>query len=375
MKETRIEFNEPFYGEEEAKNLREYIVEGRDFTKDVRKMLGEVTKSKKIFLTGSASSAMEIFLASGLLEAGSEVIIPSFTYPAAANVVLSAGLKPVFADISPDTLVIDMDDIRKKITKKTSCIMPVHYGGASVDMDVLLELAGDENLLVVEDAALSIDAYYKGGHLGTLGDAGVISFHRTKNISGEGGGALIIRDSGNSHIFEEMLESGTDRKAFLRGETKAYSWQRPGRGMNMGPLSAAVLAAQLGKLPAISRGRRRIWEQYRDELSELAREGTVGLPVVPDFNENNHHVFYVVFNDSMTREKVRTHLLEKGINAVIHYMPLHSSPYGRKLGYMPADCPVSEEIAGRMLRLPMHMNLSEEDIALTCRLVRRALGR
>ncbi|MBN2883689.1 MAG: DegT/DnrJ/EryC1/StrS family aminotransferase, partial [Clostridia bacterium] len=333
MSKTRIEFNEPFYGHEEAENLSKYMLESRDFTKDVQGMLGDITGAGRIFLTGSASSAMEIYLASGLLPADSEVIIPSFTYPAAANVVLSAGLKPVFADIERDTLVINVDDVKNKITARTSCIMPVHYGGASVDMDELMKLAAESDIRIIEDAALSMNAYYKGSHLGTLGDAGVISFHRTKNVSGEGGGALLIRDIGNSHVFEEMLESGTDRKAFLRGETMAYSWQRPGRGVNISPLSAAVLSAQLAKLNEIAGGRKRIWEQYHDELSGLARAGSVKLPVIPEFNENNHHVFHIVFTDNIAREKARTRLLGDGISAVIHYMPLHSSPYGRKLGY------------------------------------------
>lgn len=374
MKEEKIEFNRPFYGEEEAGNLCKYMQEGKDFSDDVQKNLKTITGAEIVFLTGSASTAMEIYLASGLIPVGSEVIIPSFTYPAAANVVLSAGLKPVFADINPDTLVMDLNDVKGKITVDTSCIMPVHYGGASIDMDELMKLAASADVLVVEDAALSIGANYKGRHLGTLGDAGVISFHRTKNISGEGGGALFIKDPDKSHVFEEMLESGTDRRAFLRGETPAYSWQRPGRGINMSPLSAAVLAAQLEKLPAIAKGRKHRWELYFKELSEIAKSGAIKLPAIPRYNTNNHHVFHILFSDNMTREKVRNSLKDNEINAVIHYMPLHSSPYGRKLGYSREDCPVSEEIAGRLLRLPMHMYLTDEDISLICKVVRRALG-
>ncbi len=375
MKEKSIEFNKPFYGEEEAGNLRQYMFENKDFTDDVHKKLGDITGAEQIFITGSASSAMEIYLASGLIQAGSEVIIPSYTYPAAANVVLSAGLKPVFVDIDPDTLVIDINDVQKKINNRTSCIMPVHYGGASADMDELMQVADAGNLLVIEDAALSMNAYYKGKHLGTLGNAGVISFHKTKNISGEGGGALFIKDALKVHVFEEMLESGTDRRAFLRGEATAYSWQRPGRGINMSSLSAAVLAAQLDKLAVIAKGRKHFWELYYNEMSEIADTGEIKLPKIPVYNTNNHHVFHVLFKDNDTREMVRKALNSQGIKAVIHYMPLHSSPYGKKLGYHPDDCPVSEDIAGRLLRLPLHMHLTDEDIKLTCKVVRRTLGR
>jgi len=373
MMKKKIEFNIPYYGSEEARNLSKYVLENIDMSAQVQSGITDITCADTVFMTGSATSAMELYLASGLLPEGSGVIIPSFTYPAAANAVLAAGLRPVFADIDPDTLVIDIDDVIEKTNGKTSCIMPVHYGGASVDMDMLMSFANDRKLHILEDAALSFGAYYKERHLGTIGDAGVISFHKTKNISGEGGGALLIRNSNEATVFEEMLESGTNRRAFARGETEAYSWQRPGRGMNLSPLSSAVLAAQLEKYPEISKRRKTLWDLYFERLSDLVNREKLKLPVIPDYNKNNHHVFYIILNDENTRERLRKGLLGSGIGAVIHYVPLHSSPFGIKLGYTHTDCPVSQDISSRLLRLPMHMHLDDSEIDFICAEIRRLL--
>lgn len=364
---NKIVFNKPYYDKEERNNLEEYILEDKDFVDEVYRKIRKITGAKVVFLTGSAASAMELYLASGLFPAGSEVVIPSFTYPAAANAVIAAGLKPVFADIDSKTLVLDVSDPDKYVSEKTSCIMPVHYGGASVDLDTL----SGSKVHILEDAALSLGAYYRGRHLGTIGDAGVISFHRTKNISGEGGGVLIISNPDETKLFEEMVESGTNKRAFTRGEAGEYSWQRPGRGMNMGALNAAVLSAQLDKMEHISSVRGKLWNQYFECLSELGER--IGLPFIPDYNMNNHHVFYILMKDNEKREKVRKALLEKGIQAVIHYMPLHSSPMGKKLGYGPKDCPVALDTAGRILRLPMHAHMTEGDVEYICSEVKKAV--
>lgn len=371
----KIVFNKPFYTDMETHNLNNCVLNGHDFSVDVVEQLQNITGAKNILLTGSATSAMEAYLASCNFTEGSEVIIPSFTYPAAANAVIAAGLIPVFADIRPDTLVMDLKDTINKITKNTSCIMPVHYGGASVDLEALIELSHSKNISIFEDAALSIGALYKGKHLGTIGEAGVISFHKTKNLSGEGGGALIVRDLSKYNILEEVIDSGTDRKAFFRKEKSAYSWQRPGRGVNPVSLSLAVLSAQLSKIDIIQNRRQKIWNNYFNCLSYLEQKNKLVLPKISEFNVNNHHVFYILLKDNETREHLRTQLLDNKIEAVIHYMPLHSSDYGKSLGYKNDDCPVSQSVSGRLLRLPLHMGISDNDVEFICENIRRSLDR
>lgn len=374
MSNKKIKFNVPNYTSSELQSVEEYLTGGRNCLKDSIENIKMKTKAGVVLLTSGATSAMDLYFQGANLPKGSEVIMPSFTFPSAANCILRAGLKPVFAEIDKKTLVLDMRDVIEKITKKTSCIMPVHYGGISMDMDNLLELANKKKISIFEDAALSYDGYYKNRHLGTIGDAGVISFHSTKNISGDGGGALLINDSEKEEMYSEILANGTDKPSFLKGASEEYTWQKTGAGAEMSGLTAALLFAQLNKADQILQKRKSLWNRYFSNLQNVILKELALLPDVPEFNENNYHVFYIMFNSNRQRENVRKTLLELGIEAYIHYKPLHSSNMGCSMGYKSSDLPVTNSVSECLLRLPMHMSLSLNDVDYVCEAVTEAIA-
>lgn len=369
----KILFNVPDYTRSELQSVEEYLSGGRNCIKDSIELIKMKTKADAVLLTAGATSAMELYFQGADLPKGSEVIMPSFTYPSAANCILRDGLKPVFAEIDEKTLVLNIDDVQRKVTSKTSCIMPVHYGGVSIDMDNLLEMANQKKISIFEDAALSYDGYYKNRHLGTIGEAGVISFHSTKNISGDGGGALLINDYEKEEMCSEILANGTNKPSFLRGNAEEYTWQRTGAGAAMSGLNAALLFAQLNKADHILQKRKTLWNRYFSNLKNVIPKELALLPEVPEFNENNYHVFYMIFNSNKQRENVRKTLLELGIEAYIHYKPLHSSNMGYSMGYKSTDLPVTNSISERLLRLPMHMSLSLNDVDYVCEAVNEAI--
>ncbi len=369
----KIEFNKPFYDDRDFQNIEKCLKSGRDYKEDVIGHLLGATGAGSILLTSGATSAMDLFFAGAALPQNTEVIMPSFTFPSAANAILRAGLKPVFADIDEKTLVLDINDVKNKISGQTSCIMPVHYGGVSMDMDELFLVAEKLGICIFEDAALSYRGYYKGKHLGTMGSAGVISFHSTKNISSDGGGALLLRDQEKIELYPELLANGTNKPSFVRGEVNEYTWQQPGAGTEMSCLTAALLNAQLEKDEEILSGREELWNGYYAILKSADVNEFADLPVVPDYNTNNFHVFYLVFKTAAIREHVRLTLKKSGIQAYIHYKPLHSSPMGQKLGFMVADLPITISVSKRLLRLPMHMHMSLSDVEYVCEIIMAAV--
>jgi dTDP-4-amino-4,6-dideoxygalactose transaminase len=269
----------------------------------------------------------------------------------------------VFADICEDTLNIDPADIRKKITKKTRAIYPVHYGGVSCAMDEIIEIAQEHDLKVVEDAAQAVNAKYKGKYLGTIGDFGCYSFHETKNyVCGEGGALLINSDDPKIIERAEIIrEKGTNRSKFHRGEVDKYTWVDIGSSYLPSDLLAAFLYAQLEKLDEIQKMRINVWNTYYSALKPFEDKGKIRLPVVPDYADHNAHLFYILFNDEQTRDRIMNLLKGEGIHAVFHYIPLHSSPVGLGLGYRNGDLPVTEEMSGRLLRLPMYAGMSNAE--------------
>ena len=361
-----IKFNIPFYGKEEHKNIMEYLEKNRDFKTLVAKHIKNTTSAASVLLASGATSAMDAFFAGANLPQGSEVIIPSFTFPSAANVVLRAGLIPVFADIDIKTLVMDISDVKKKITAKTSCIMPVHYGGVSMDMDVLVQILDGQDICIFEDAALAYGGFYKNRHLGTIGEAGVMSFHSTKNISGDGGGALLVNNSDDEELYSNILANGTDKLAFLRGDVSEYSWQTTGAGAEMSGLTSALLYSQLKKDIEINSKRETLWNGYMTNLKSTKIEDFASLPEIPEYNTNNYHVFYVMFKEASFRENIRTELVSDGIQAYIHYKPLHSAAMGHKLGYTDTELPVTRKASDCILRLPLHMHMDLTDVEYVC---------
>jgi dTDP-4-amino-4,6-dideoxygalactose transaminase len=363
-----IKFKETFYDKKEADAVNDALLNGTDYLSRAKEKLSGIYGNENIYLTANGSLALDTLLFACDFKKGSEVILPSFTYPSAANSILRRGLVPVFCDIDPRTLVMDIDDAIKKINENTVCVIPTHYGGASCDMDKLRDAL--DGIVLIEDAALSLGAEYKGKPLGTLGNASTVSFHKTKNVSSEEGGALIIRDEGIVDKVDLVYENGTDRRAFLRGEIPFYSWKEAGLNAGMSNIHAAILCAQLEKRKDIQDRQAQVFEVYMKYLSPLAKKYGFKLPVIPEYNTNNVHVFYIIFKDEAQRRKVKTHLNRQGIEAVIHYVPLHQSHMGEELGYSPKDLPNSLMVSKCLLRLPMHARLKETD----CRHIAKQIG-
>ncbi len=323
--------------------------------------------AERVLLTTSGTSALE--LASFLLDFkhGDEVIVPSYTFSSTVNAIIVAGGTPVFADIEEGTLNIDPEDIKKKVTDRTRAIYPVHYGGVSCAMDEIMEIAGKYGLAVVEDAAQGVNAKYRGRYLGTIGDFGCYSFHETKNyVCGEGGALLVNTDDPKMIERAEILrEKGTNRSKFWRGEVDKYTWVDTGSSYLPSDILAAFLYAQLEKLDEIQKSRLSVWNTYYRRLKEFEDAGIIRLPVIPDYAEHNAHLFYVLFNDEQARDQAMQGLKEQGVHAVFHYIPLHSAPMGQRFGYSEGDLPVTENLSGRLLRLPMYAGMRGEELRFT----------
>jgi dTDP-4-amino-4,6-dideoxygalactose transaminase len=295
------------------------------------------------------------------LEPGDEVIMPSYTFVSTANAFVRVGARPVFVDIRPDTLNLDERLIAAAITERTRAIVPVHYGGVACDMDRILEIARRHGLLVIEDAAQGVNAFYGGRALGSLGQLGCYSFHETKNyICGEGG-ALCLNAPELVERAEILRDKGTNRKQFFRGQVDKYTWVDVGSSYVPSEIACAFLYAQLEMLEPIALRRRDLHRLYRTGLAALQDEGLLTLPQIPADCTSNHHLFYVLLPDKSARNDLLDGLTRRGVQAVFHYVPLHTSPMGRKLGYRTGDLPVTESISARLLRLPLYHDLAIED--------------
>jgi dTDP-4-amino-4,6-dideoxygalactose transaminase len=365
----QIPFNRPYltgneirYMEDVLHSLSEggHISGDGKYTKLVQEFFQSKFNAQKALLTTSCTTALELATYLLNLKSGDEVIVPSYTFSSTVNPILLVGAKPVFADIQEDTLNIDPVEIRKKITPNTRAIYPVHYGGVSCAMNEIMEVAQEYDLKVVEDAAQGVNAKYKDKYLGTIGD---FSFHETKNyVCGEGGALLINSDDPKIAERSEILrEKGTNRSKFHRGEVDKYTWVDIGSSYLPSDVLAAFLYAQLEKLDEIQNMRLSVWNAYYAALKPYENEGKIRLPIIPDYAEHNAHLFYILFSDEYTRDSVMGKLKKNGISAVFHYVPLHSSPLGLSLGNRKEDLPVTEEMSGRLLRLPMYAGMSNAE--------------
>jgi dTDP-4-amino-4,6-dideoxygalactose transaminase len=298
---------------------------------------------------------------------GDEVICPSFTFVSTANAILRQGASPRFCDIEPHTLNIDLDKIENMITKRTKAIVPVHYAGISCDMDRLMRIAARNGLYVIEDGAQAACARYKNRGLGTIGDIGVLSFHITKNITCGEGGALLTNDGRLAKKAEIIREKGTNRNAFLKGEVDKYTWIDIGSSFIPSDLLAAILLAQLERAREITRKRLEIFEYYYERLKALAHKGAITLPKIPEFSEPNGHIFWFLTDSKNRRNHLIRALNKNGISATFHYVPLHSSPYGKRvLGCKTSDLPVTESVSKRLVRLPLFPGLARKDLDMIC---------
>lgn len=331
------------------------------FTRKCHAFLEQQLSAPKVLLTTSCTHALEMTALLLELRAGDEVIVPSFTFVSTANAFVLRGAKPVFADIRRDTLNINPTDLERLITSRTRAIVVVHYAGVACDMDVILKLARRYQLAVIEDTAHGLFGRYKGRPLGTFGDMSTLSFHETKNVTCGEGGALIINDPALIERAEIIREKGTDRSRFFRGQVDKYSWLDIGSSYLPSEILAAFLYAQLENSDRIQARRRVLWHRYRDELQTWADAWGVQLPTVPPECEQPFHLFYLLVPSLTLRQALIGRLRTEQVMAIFHYLPLHLSEMGRRWGGMPGDCPVSEDVSDRLLRLPLSAGLTDAE--------------
>lgn len=346
------------------------------YTKKVHNFLQQRYMVNKVLLTTSGTSGLEMASILLNLRPGDEVIVPSFTFSSTVNaLLLNRGLKPVFAEIEPHTLNIDPEDIKRKITRRTKAIVVVHYAGVSCDMDTILEISKKGNIQIIEDAAQAIESKYKNKYLGTIGDFGILSFHETKNITcGEGGALFINKDDGP--IFEKaeiIREKGTNRSKFYRGLVDKYTWVDIGSSYLPSDILAAFLYAQLEEIEMITKKRLHIYESFMRSFTAFENKGIVSLPKIPEYSTHNAHIFYILLNSKNLRDLVLSKLRSSGIQASFHYIPLHSSPQGQKLGYKDGDLPITENLSGRLLRLPVYSGMTEAELNRVIKVVTTTL--
>lgn len=329
------------------------------FTHQCHVWLQQQTGSKSL-LTHSCTAALEMAALLLDIQPGDEIIMPSFTFVSTANAFVLRGGIPVFVDVRPDTLNIDEHLIEAAITPRTRAIVPVHYAGIACEMDTILAIAKTHGLAVVEDAAQGVMSHYKGRALGSLGDLGAFSFHETKNVIAGEGGALVINDPRLNLRAEMIREKGTDRSRFFRGEVDKYTWQEVGSSYLPGELIAAFLWAQLEQAEAMTRHRLGRWERYHELLAPLEARGVLRRPTVPQGCTHNAHLYYVVLSPDMDRSAVLSQMKAQRVNAVFHYVPLHTSPAGLRYARAHGALPVTEQYSERLVRLPMFMGLTDE---------------
>jgi dTDP-4-amino-4,6-dideoxygalactose transaminase len=333
-----------------------------EFTAKCEALLEKQLGIKKALLTTSCTAALE--MAALLLDTqpGDEVIVPSFTFPSTANAFVLRGAKPVFADIRPGTLNIDENKIERNITGRTKAIVAMHYAGVGCEMDAIVDLARDRSIAVIEDNAHGLLGKYKGKYLGTFGCMAAQSFHETKNFTcGEGGGLLINEERFIARA-EIVREKGTNRARFFRGEIDKYTWVDLGSSYAPSDILAAFLLAQLEARKKIQEERKHVWNFYAEHLHEWAERCRVQLPAVPNHAEHPYHLFFVVMKTGDERNRLIEHLRQAGVQSVFHYVPLHLSQMGRSFGSKAGDCPVSESVSERLLRLPFYSGLTNEEL-------------
>jgi dTDP-4-amino-4,6-dideoxygalactose transaminase len=361
-----IPFNRPSLTGNEHRYIDEAIAAGQisgdgPFTKRCNRLLQSEIGAAKVLLTTSCTHALEMAALLLNTEPGDEVIVPSFTFVSTINAFILRGARPVFIDIRPDTLNLDERELERLITPRTRAVVLVHYAGVGCEMDAIMDVAARHNLVVVEDNAHGLFGKYKGRPLGSFGALATLSFHETKNfICGEGG-ALVINDPHYIERAEIIREKGTDRSRFFRGQVDKYTWVDVGSSYLPSDLLAAFLLAQLEAREQIQARRRQIWEQYNEHLAGWARNHGIQTPIVPEDCEQAYHMFYMLLPSLGLRRTFIAHLKDHGILSVFHYLPLHISKMGRQFGGKPGDCPVTEDVSGRLVRLPFYNSLSPSD--------------
>lgn len=332
------------------------------FTQKCHELLESTLGVDKVLLTTSCTHALEMAALLLKIQPGDEVIVPSFTFVSTINAFVLRGARPVFGDIRPDTLNLDETKLEALITPRTKAIVPVHYGGVACEMDEISDLATHYNLALVEDNAHGLYARYKGRYLGTFGVMATQSFHETKNFTCGEGGALLINDERYREAAEIIREKGTNRSRFFRGQVDKYTWVDVGSSYLPSDMLAAYLYAQLEARALIQHKRQSLWETYAEQLRPWAETHGIQLPVVPAHCTQAYHLFYLLMPSLQARTALINYLKAQGIQSVFHYLPLHTSQMGREFGWQAGDCPVTESVSDRLVRLPFYTNMTMTDL-------------
>lgn len=373
-----VSFYSRFIPEEEQALLRgaleSGLVTGGEFTRRLQSLFLQSYQVSNLFLMPSCSHALEAACQLLELKPSDEVILPSYNFPSAANAVLLAGGTPVLCDIEPDTQTLSLRDVADKLTRRTKAVIAVHYAGISCDLDVLSALCEQAGVSLIEDAAQAVDSFYKGRALGTIGRFGAYSFHYTKNFSCGEGGALVCKDS-DRHSAEIFQNKGTNRTDYLSGACDRYTWVGKGSSPIMSELGAAVLLGQMRHAQEITTMRLAVVDAYHASLEPLEARRIIRRMCLPDYARPNGHFYYIRFPDAALRDRVMAALLAQGIDCRTHYVPLHMSPMGKKLGYGESACPESRAAWETLLRLPVHTEMKPEDACfISERLGKAAVG-
>lgn len=375
----RIPFNKPYMTGKELAYINQahdkgFLAGDGDFTRQCNSWLEQRIGCRKALLTHSCTAALEMAAILADIQPGDEVIMPSYTFVSTANAFVLRGGIPVFVDIRPDTFNIDEAMIETAITARTKAIVPVHYAGVGCEMDVIMDIAQRHGLLVIEDAAQGIMSTYKGRALGSIGHMAALSFHETKNIISGEGGALLINDERFAERAEIIREKGTNRSQFFRGQVDKYTWVDIGSSYLPGEIIAAFLWAQMEEADDITRRRLAVWNIYHASFERLEQSGNARRPFIPADCGHNAHMYYLLMSDLEKRTALIEQLKKAGVNAVFHYVPLHSSPAGRRYGRVCGDLSNTDAVSERLVRLPLWIGLSELDQTRVTEELHRACG-
>jgi dTDP-4-amino-4,6-dideoxygalactose transaminase len=361
----RIPFNRPHVVGKELSYVSQAQANGHlsgdgPFTRRCHSWLESYAGGGKALLTHSCTAALEMAAILAGIEPGDEVMLPSYTFVSTANAFVLRGAVPIFVDVREDTLNLDERLIEAAITSRTRAVVPVHYAGVSCSMDVIGEIAERHGILIVEDAAQGMMSSYRSRPLGSLGHLGAFSFHETKNIVSGEGGALLVNDGTMAARAEIIREKGTNRSQFFRGQVDKYTWVDVGSSFLPGEMVAAYLAAQLEQADVITSSRLALWGRYHDAFEPLERAGRLRRPVVAEGCAHNAHMYYLLLPNLRERTAFIEHMRERGIQCVFHYVPLHSSPYGRQHGRRSGAMLVTDDVADRIVRLPLWIGLNDQ---------------
>lgn len=363
----KIPLSSPDIGDRERSYVQDVLDSGNikgdgEFGTNCEQLIESEFGAERALMTSSCTHALEMAALLLEIDDGDEVIIPSYTFPSTATAFALRGAEISFCEVRSSTLNLDPDALSDIISEDTVVVVPVHYGGVGCEMDSILQIAHNHNAAVVEDAAQAVNATYQGSYLGTIADIGCYSFHGTKSYVGGEGGALLLNDASLIERAEIIRQKGTNYKKFCRGEVDEYTWVDIGSSYVPSELQSALVYAQLQRRDELRTGRQQIWNKYHRSFAELEANKPVRRPQIPDGRESNYHIYFLLADSNAERNQLESFLRDRGIEAASHYRPLHSSEMGQTYGYDTGDLPRTEQLAGRVLRLPLSTQLNEADI-------------